>query len=173
VSAGLPGLGLGGLFFILSALAAPLVELVSTVRGQSSVARWQRLGRQFALALAMIVAVDGTLRLAFGLVSVAGIGEPPSTGGLTVLPLVPIAITVGLLATVLATAKGMELAIRVRSGRMRPLPGLAPLPSRPGHANLRRWAPSTAPLEMREVSPASQVTPIASASSRPAGDPNP
>jgi hypothetical protein len=172
VSAGLPGLGLGGLFFILSALAAPLVELVRTARGRSSLARWRRLGRQFALALAMIVAVDVTLRLAFGLVSLVGGGEPPSIGGLTVLPGVPIAITTGLLATVLATAKGMELATRVRSGGMRPLPGRAPLPSRPGLADLRRWAPSASPVQMREVSPGSQVTSLASAGSGPEGDAN-
>ena len=41
MSAGLPGLGLGGLFFILSALLAPLLELGRPVRGRSSRA-WRR-----------------------------------------------------------------------------------------------------------------------------------
>jgi hypothetical protein len=63
VSAGLPGLGLGGLFFILLALLAPFVELIRTTRGRSSVAAWRVVGRQFALALTMVAAVELTLRV--------------------------------------------------------------------------------------------------------------
>jgi hypothetical protein len=53
VSAGLPGAGLAGLFFILSALLAVPNELVRTVRGRSSREAWLVVGRHARLALAM------------------------------------------------------------------------------------------------------------------------
>ncbi|HEX2311087.1 MAG TPA: hypothetical protein VHH91_10240, partial [Vicinamibacterales bacterium] len=102
---GLPGIGLGALFCILSALAAPLVELARTARGQSGVANWGRVGRQFALAVAIIAAFDVTLWLVYALV--AGIGFPELTpGGALALPSVLIGMSVGLLAALLAGAKG-------------------------------------------------------------------
>lgn len=116
MSAGLPGLGLGGLFFILSALLAPFTEVVRTARGRSDPARRRQVARQFALALAMVVAIDLTLRgllLAGAVVGAAPAGSP----GLIVLPLAPIGITTGLLLFVLATAKGAELLMRLRDAR--------------------------------------------------------
>jgi hypothetical protein len=129
MSAGLPGLGLGGLFFILSALAAPVREVVRTLRGQSDAASWLRVGRNFALALAMIAALEGMLRLAYLGIDLTDLGESPSASAPTVLPLVPIAITAGLLATVLGCAKSMQLVALARSQRT-PLPVLAPSPRR-------------------------------------------
>lgn len=102
MSAGLPGLGLGGLFFILSALAAPFPELWRTARGRSSRAAWRGILRQLAQALTMIVAVDLILRLA-------------GTG----LRLDLIGITTGILVAVLCTAKAAELVLRDRARRER------------------------------------------------------
>jgi len=116
MSAGLPGLGLGGLFFVISALLAPLFELQRTARGQSSTAAWRQVGRQFAIAVTMIVAVDLALR---GLLFAAGLlGAETDAGGagLTVLPLAPIGITTALLAVVVIAAKGLQLVLRVRGG---------------------------------------------------------
>ena len=116
MSAGLPGLGLGGLFFVISALLAPLFELQRTARGQSSRAAWRQVGRQFAIAVSMIVAVDLALR---GLLFAAGLlGAETDAGGagLTVLPLAPIGITTALLAVVVLGAKALQLALRVSSG---------------------------------------------------------
>lgn len=107
MSAGLPGLGLGGLFFILSALAGPLVEAGRTVRGRSSAAAWRQVGRQFAIAVVMIVTVDLLLR---GVLVLTG----GAADGLLVLPLEPLGITTALLAAVLGTAKLAQLALRVR-----------------------------------------------------------
>ena len=128
MSAGLPGLGLGGLFFILSALVAPFVELLRTVRGQSSRARWAEVGRQFALAALMIVAVDLTIRAAYAMLAAAGLHDEHSAGPVTALPLLPIGITAALLAIVLLTAKGMQLASRLPVG---PLTMPRVWPSRP------------------------------------------
>src|SRR3954466_14662291 len=71
MSAGLPGFGLGGIFFILSAPLAPLFELPRTLRGRSSRARWGRIAGHLALALAMIVALEVALEI---LVTALGIG---------------------------------------------------------------------------------------------------
>jgi hypothetical protein len=60
---GIPGFGLGGLFFIISALLAPVFEIVRTVRGRSSLARWQVVGYQAAIA-ASIAVVATTAMLA-------------------------------------------------------------------------------------------------------------
>jgi hypothetical protein len=73
VSAGLPGLGLGGLFFVLAALLAPFPELWRTLRGRGSRAAWRAIGRQLAQALAMIAAIAACFRLPltmFGLTAV-------------------------------------------------------------------------------------------------------
>lgn len=112
MSAGLPGLGLGGLFFIVSALLAPFVELVRTVRGRSSRHAWLQVGRQFCLALTMIVAVELTLRGAYMMLAVGGLRDTGGDAGLIALPLAPLAITGGLLATVLIGAKAMQIGSR-------------------------------------------------------------
>ena len=110
MSAGLPGIGLGGLFFIVSALLAPLPELVRTARGRSSRERWAGVARNLALALVMIAAIDATLWLVRGAVFSGAAG-----GSVARAPLVPLGITAGLLALVLGGAKLAELASRARA----------------------------------------------------------
>jgi hypothetical protein len=131
VSAGLPGLGLGGLFFVLSALLAPFVELIRTTRGRSSAAAWRAVGRQFALALAMVAAVELTLRSFYALADASGLAGPLSDRSPTVLALRTIGITFGLLACVLAAAKAMQLIATIRTRRRPFLPALRALCCRP------------------------------------------
>ena len=126
MSAGLPGLGLGGLFFIFSALLAPFPELWRTLRGRSSLASWRTIGRQLAQALAMVAAIDLTLRLTYVVLSVAGVGNPPPADEATVLPLDLIGITTGLLVLVLCSAKLAELALRARGGGLPRVPDVLP-----------------------------------------------
>ena len=116
MSAGLPGLGLGGLFFILSALAAPAIELGRTVKGTSSREAWRRVSRQLGIALTMILAVDLTMRGIFVLIGAAGLGAPDA-GGLTVLPLAQLGIATGVLVALLAAAKAAQLVARFRAAR--------------------------------------------------------
>ena len=54
MTAGLPGTGIGGVFYLLSALLMPFVEVVKTLRGQSSGARWLLVIRQFAMASGIV-----------------------------------------------------------------------------------------------------------------------
>ena len=127
MSAGLPGLGLGGLFFILSALLAPFIEIGRIALGRGRAVDWHQVWRQFALALAMIAAVDLTLRSIYAISHLLGLGDTLRLDVVTVIPLVPVAITACLLAAVLLTAKAVDLATPVLRG----LPPIsAALPSR-------------------------------------------
>jgi hypothetical protein len=127
VSAGLPGLGLGGLFFIFSALLAPFRQLLQTVRGRSRAGDWAMIGRQFAQATVMVVAIDLSLRLAYLGIAAAGLGNTPSAVSATVIPLTLIGITSALLVGVLATAKFADIAVRLRAAELPRVPdALAP-----------------------------------------------
>jgi hypothetical protein len=153
VSAGLPGLGLGGLFFVLSALLAPFVELIRTARGRSSVAAWRAVGRQFALALTMVAAVELTLRSLYTLADATGLAGPLSDRSPTVLALRPIGITFGLLACVLAAAKTMQLIATIRTRRQPAVPALRARcrprwPGQLGALTAVRWTLLVAPPDL-------------------------
>lgn len=126
MSAGLPGLGLGGLFFIFSALLAPFRQLLRTFRGRSRAGDWAMIGRQFAQATVMIVAIDVALRLAYLGIAAAGAGNAPSAVSATVIPLTLIGITSVLLVGVLATAKVADIAVRVRVAEFPRVPDVLP-----------------------------------------------
>jgi hypothetical protein len=129
VSAGLPGLGLGGLFFIFSALLAPFRALWLTLRGRSRPGDWAMVGRQFAQAVVMVAAIDLSLRLAYIGIAAAGIGNAPSAVSATVIPLTLIGITSGLLLAVLAGAKFAHLAVGLRTVALPRVPGVLPRPA--------------------------------------------
>jgi hypothetical protein len=63
VTAGIPGIGLGGLFFVISALLMVVIELYRTARGRSSLARWRFVGRQAVMALGIVLATVAALWL--------------------------------------------------------------------------------------------------------------
>jgi hypothetical protein len=126
VSAGLPGLGLGGLFFIFSALLAPFRQLLRTFRGRSRADEWAMVGRQFAQATAMVAAIDLSLRLAYLGIAAAGLGNAPSAVSATVIPLTLIGITSALLVGVLVTAKFADIAVRLRAAELPRVPDAMP-----------------------------------------------
>ena len=126
MSAGLPGLGLGGLFFIFSALLAPFRQLFRTFRGRGRAGEWTMIGRQFAQATLMVATIDLALRLAYLGISAAGLGNTPSAVSATVIPLALIGITSALLVGVLATAKAADIAVRVRSAELPLVPDVLP-----------------------------------------------
>lgn len=108
MTAGIPGLGLAGLFLMLSALGGPLVELAHSARGRSSRARWLAVARQFALGVAMILSIDATL-LVVGIFV-----ELPLLRTITFLSLAPIAISTCVLLLLLGAAKGLHLVADAR-----------------------------------------------------------
>ncbi|MFB3892766.1 MAG: hypothetical protein ACE15C_12165 [Phycisphaerae bacterium] len=56
---GIPGSGIGGLYYILLALAMPFCELYLTVRGRGSWARWRAAGKQAGYAVGILAAMAG------------------------------------------------------------------------------------------------------------------
>lgn len=126
MSAGLPGLGLGGLFFIFSALLAPFRQLLRTLRGQSRAGDWPMIGRQLAQAMVMVAAVDLSLRLAYVGIAAAGLGNAPSATSVTVIPLTLIGITSVLLVGVMAIAKFADIAVRLRTAELPRVPDVLP-----------------------------------------------
>lgn len=126
MSAGLPGLGLGGLFFIFSALLAPFRQLLQTFRGRSRAGDWAVTGRQFAQATVMVAAIDLALRLTYLGIAAAGLGNTPSAVSATVIPLTLIGITSALLVGVLATAKFADIAVRLRPAELPRVPDVLP-----------------------------------------------
>jgi hypothetical protein len=70
--AGLPGIGVGTLFFVLLAFAMPFTEMVRVVRGQSSLKRWGRIALQLVHALSIILSVMVAERVLMYLLGQAG-----------------------------------------------------------------------------------------------------
>lgn len=70
--AGLPGIGIGTLFYVLMAVCMPFVELVKVVQGTSSVARWKRIVRQFFHAIAIVLSIVLAERVLLYLVGQTG-----------------------------------------------------------------------------------------------------
>jgi hypothetical protein len=125
MSAGLPGVGLSGLFFIASALLMVPLELVRTLRGRSSLARWATVLRHFATAVLMIGALElFYLALRF-LVSelshLAGGADRlgPARHIPQMVPLLPVLATAALVLTIVLLAKGAELCSRAAHNRSR------------------------------------------------------
>ena len=57
---GLPGTGIGGLFYIVNALWMPICEIWRRSRGHTS-GRWHVVAMQFAIALGVLAAISGSL----------------------------------------------------------------------------------------------------------------
>ena len=57
MAAGLPGVGIGGLFYLASALAMPVRQLARRLRGDRSGASWPVVARQAGMAVAILEAV--------------------------------------------------------------------------------------------------------------------
>jgi hypothetical protein len=55
---GLPGTGIGGLFYILTALWMPVCEIWRWCRGNAT-GRWPLVAKQFAIAIGVVAATSG------------------------------------------------------------------------------------------------------------------
>ncbi len=108
-NAGLPGTGLGGLMYIVLALAMPFFELLQTVRGRSSLARWKLVLRQTAIALGVVVAVVIT---AWALMKLAVAPSPYAVHGDWVLMALLVAFPALLLATLVTVLRIWAWVVR-------------------------------------------------------------
>lgn len=60
MNVGLPGTGIGGLFYLLTALIMPIVELGNTLLGRSTLDRWKLVLRQVILASGVVLGLMAT-----------------------------------------------------------------------------------------------------------------
>jgi hypothetical protein len=75
--AGLPGIGVGTLFYILMALWMPFSEVPRVLNGTSSWKRWGRIGRQIVYAFSIILSIaiaDRIMVFALGLNGQTSVG---------------------------------------------------------------------------------------------------
>ena len=104
--AGLPGTGLGGLFYLALAFWMPVAELPRTIQGRSSRERWRRVATQFALASGIVAAVAGSMLLVSRFADTASIGV--SGPVLVVAPVLIASVMLSVLVLVLRTWAGWE-----------------------------------------------------------------
>ena len=115
---GLPGTGIGGLFYILSALWMPICELWRRWQGDAT-RPWPLVGRQFAIAVGAVAAMAGVfwaLDTVFMLNQVAAhaAGKIHVMWSLRVSALL---VTSGVLATVISAVHLVRLCLRLRTVR--------------------------------------------------------
>jgi hypothetical protein len=121
MTAGLPGVGIGGLFYLASALLMPFRSLVATATGRE--ARWPVALRQALIALATIATVWATLQAIGWLIAaispslVAG-ALPGAAGSETMrnaLRTAALLGSIGTLTLVLAAVQTLRLLLPPRS----------------------------------------------------------
>ena len=115
---GLPGAGIGGLFYVLSALCMPICELWRLRRGQTS-GRWPLVAKQFGIAVGIIAAMSGAFWaldtvLILQQVAAHAAGQMHAMWSLRVSAL---AVTSGVLAMVLGAVHVVRLCLRLRTVR--------------------------------------------------------
>jgi hypothetical protein len=100
-NAGLPGTGLGGLFYIALALCMPVIEGYRTLRGRSTPGRWRHVATQFAMACGVLAALVGTAAVYLRLV------DAPSPFGVRgpALVLAPVVLAALLLLVLVVTLR--------------------------------------------------------------------
>jgi hypothetical protein len=115
---GLPGTGIGGLFYIISALWMPICEVWRRWRGDAT-RQWSLVARQFAIAAGVVAAMTGVfwaLDTVFMLNQVAAhaAGKVHAMWSLRVSALL---VTSGVLVTVLSAVHLVRLCLRLRTAR--------------------------------------------------------
>jgi hypothetical protein len=109
MTVGIPGAGLGGLFFVVCALLTIPVELVRTVLGRSSRARWRRAVQHTALAVSIVAVLGATYWVLHLMLPMGRTGTSFSA-----IRLGPLLMTLVLIAVVLALPYVQRLVLSHR-----------------------------------------------------------
>jgi hypothetical protein len=123
MTAGIPGAGIGGLFYLVGALAAPLREAVRALRGHPLPRQWPLVSRQFLLANVILGSLATTGWLLASLAELAGtqvmrVGNYPVASGYTqVMAWNTGVATLAVLIVVLVSVEVLRFAVRI-TGRM-------------------------------------------------------
>lgn len=127
MNAGLPGVGIAGLFFVVSALVMPLVELGRAITGRSSLERWRGVAHDWLLAVTMLAAF-----VAMGWAVAEKVPESISSQLQRGVPTRVSAVTITFL--VLAALLVITQAARLLRRPDRPRPPTRPSPRRTGRS---------------------------------------
>lgn len=122
MTAGIPGVGIGGIFYLASALLMPLRSLVAVVAGRPAEARWGLALRQATLAGGILAALWVT-GVALGWIITTFIPQgtsivSPGAGGAEVRSVVKtgaLLLSLGTLCAVLALVQLIRFALPVRA----------------------------------------------------------
>lgn len=138
MTAGLPGVGIGGIFYLASALLMPFRSLVAVLRGRADEARWPMALRQSALAGGILGAIWLT-GLALGWVIVHAVPDAArviaargrsATEVRSVVRMSALALSLGTLAAVLALVQLLRVVLPIKPTE-RNEPGVAHAAARP------------------------------------------
>lgn len=116
---GLPGAGVGGLFYILSALWMPICELWRLRRGDTP-GQWPLVARQFAIAVGIVASMSGVfwgLDAVFPLKEAAVQAAGHAHAMMWSLRVSALMVTSGVLAALLGTVHLVRLCLRLRTVR--------------------------------------------------------
>lgn len=120
MTAGLPGVGIGGIFYLASALLMPMRSLVAVLSGRSDEARWPVAIRQASLAAGILGALWltgwalGWLLTAF-VPEAATVATGASAGEVrSVVKVGALVVSLGTLAAVLALVQLVRVALPPR-----------------------------------------------------------
>ena len=126
--AGLPGIGVGTLFYVLMALLMPFYEIPRVIRGTSSLARWRLITRQLIYASGIVATVMFAERLLMWIVGQSKVapftpaaylhGELGARAGDSILA-APITASILLLGGVLLVVEVWRLAHKFTQSRAR------------------------------------------------------
>jgi hypothetical protein len=122
MTAGLPGTGIGGLFYLLLVLWMPCRELYLLVRGKSNARRWRAIGFFLAMTAAIIVTTWGEAWVLSQVVIAAAkkIGYAlPQGQSYRLLASTSIIMSLGSLVTVLLAVQALRLIVRWADNRRR------------------------------------------------------
>lgn len=109
MTVGLPGTGIGGLFYLLTAFLMPVRELWLTLRGRSSVKRWRVVVLQVVLAGGII---GGLWATTWGLNRCFPYAmRVTNLRVVSIIGTIPALLTVGILVTLLLAVELLRLCL--------------------------------------------------------------
>src|SRR5262245_37345189 len=119
MTVGIPGVGFGGIFYLISALFMPIREVVKTARGESTVERWGVVAKQWSLAAGILVALWATgwglgHVLTPALLARTGAGAGRLAAPHNVLKVTALAMSLGMLAILVIIVRVAHLVLRLR-----------------------------------------------------------
>ena len=149
MTVGIPGVGFGGIFYLIGALLMPVREVVRTARGESNVERWVVVATQWSLAAGILMALWATGWALGHVLTPALLARTAGAGKLAaaphnVLKVSVFAMSLGMLAILIAGVRITHLVLRRRGSipvqQLTPmLAAKGPLPGSLRHPDVREY----------------------------------